>query len=147
MFRCTKELKGLAIDYDSFEDIPFDKWEEISKIVNCVFITSSPESKKELEKNISDVKILYFDEFQKILSPNIETHGKVLQTLKLETTEMAYVSTNYAFIKNAGSFLIAAIWVSQNVDYDDTKRMPDIVIENMDRLIEALKKNVAGFFG
>lgn len=50
MFRCTKELKGLAIDYDSFEDIPFDKWEEISKIVNCVFITSSPESKKRIRK-------------------------------------------------------------------------------------------------
>lgn len=147
MFRCTKELKGLAIDYDSFEDIPFDKWKEISEIVNCVFITSKPESKKDLEENISDVKILRFDEFQKILSPNIETHSKVLQTLKLETTEMAYVSTNYSFIKNAGSFLIAAIWVSKNVDYDDTKRMPDIVIENIDRLIEALKKHVAGFFG
>ena len=51
MFRCTEELKGLAIDYDSFKDIPLDKWGKINSIIDCVFITDNLKNKKILEEN------------------------------------------------------------------------------------------------
>jgi hypothetical protein len=147
MFRCTEELKGLAIDYDSFKDIPLDKWGKINSIIDCVFITDNLENKKILEENLEEIKILYLDVFQKIFSPSVKTHGKVLEILSLETTEIAYVSSNYSFIKNASSFLSATIWLSNTVDYDETKKLPDMVVEDINRLIDALEKNVAGFYG
>lgn len=147
MFRCTEELKGLAIDYDSLKDIPLDKWEKINTIIECVFITDSLENKKILETYLGKIKILYLDVSQKKFSPSVKTHGKVLEILKLETTKIAYVSSNYSFIKNACSFLSATIWLSESVDYDDTKKLSDIVVEDINRLIDTLEKNVAGFFG
>lgn len=38
MFRCTKELKGLAIDYDGFDKISIEKWEKVNRITKCIFI-------------------------------------------------------------------------------------------------------------
>lgn len=147
MFRCTKELKGLAIDYDGFDKIPIEKWKKINSIIKCIFITSSYENKVFLLKNFDESQILCLNIFEKIFSPSVNTHGKVLNMLNSETTEFGYVSSNYSFIKKACNFLSATIWVSDMVNYDDTKNLPDLVVENMDRLIDALEKNVAGFFG
>lgn len=146
MFRCTKELKGLAIDYDGFHEVSLEKWKKVNSILNCIFITSSHENKAFLLEHFDERKILYLDIFEKKFSPNIKTHGKILEKLNLKTDEIAYVSNNYSFIKYACNFLSATIWVSDMVDYDNTKNLPDLVVENMDRLIDALGKNVAGFF-
>lgn len=147
MFRCTKELNGLAIDYDSFNDVMLNEWKKINSIINCIFITSSPKNVKILSNNFDETKVLYLDIFEKNFSPNIKTHGKVLEKLNLETNEIAYVSSSYSFIKYACNFLSATIWVSNMVDYDKAKNLPDLVVGSMDRLIDALEKNVAGFFG
>ena len=147
MFRCTKELKGLAIDYDSFDEISIEKWEKVNFITKCIFITSSHENNAFLLEHFDESQILCLDIFEKTLSPSVNTHGKVLNMLNLETTEFGYVSSNYSFIKKACNFLSATIWVSDMVDYDDTKNLPDLIVENMDHLIDALEKNVAGFFG
>ena len=147
MFRCTKELKGLAVDYDSFNEISVDKWEKVHSITNCIFITSSHENKAFLLEYFDESKILFLNIFEKKFSPSVNTHGKVLDMLGLETTEFGYVSSSYSFIKNAYTFLSATIWVSNKVDYENTKNLPDLVVENMDCLIEALEKNIAGYFG
>ena len=147
MFRCTKELKGLAIDYDGFDKISIEKWEKVNCITKCIFITSSHENKVFLLEHFDESQILCLDIFEKTFSPSVNTHGKVLNMLNLETTEFGYVSSNYSFIKKACNFLSATIWVSDMVDYDDTKNLPDLIVENMDHLIDALEKNVAGFFG
>lgn len=147
MFRCTEELKGLAIDYDGFIGISVEKWKKINTIINCIFITSSHENKAFLLEHFDESQILCLNIFEKRLSPSINTHGKVLNMLNLETTKFGYVSSNYSFIKRACNFLSATIWVSDVVDYENTKNLPDLVVENMDRLIDALEKNVAGFFG
>lgn len=147
MFRCTKELKGLAIDYDGFDEISIERWKKVNSIIKCIFITSSHENKVFLLEHFDESQILCLNIFEKILSPSVNTHGKVLNMLNLETTEFGYVSSNYSFIKKACNFLSATIWVSDMVNYDDTKNLPDLVVENMERLIDALEKNVAGFFG
>ncbi len=43
MFRGTGELKGLAIDYDSFKNVPFYKWKKINSLIHCLLITTAQE--------------------------------------------------------------------------------------------------------
>ena len=51
MFRFTTEVKGLAIDFDSFEE-PIESWNEIVNDFNCLFITTVPESKENIENTL-----------------------------------------------------------------------------------------------
>ena len=148
MFRCTKELKGLVIDYDNIIYInKIDKCKIINSIINCIFITSNLKDKKILEDELGEKNVLYLGEFQKSFSPSLKTHIRVLEMLNLETYEIAYVSSEYSFIKNSCSFLSVTIWLSNSVEYDKTKNLPDLIVEDIDHLIEILKKKVTGFFG
>ena len=49
MFRCITELKGLAIDIDSFKDDELSDWAEIEQQYKCLFITSKEDTAEELE--------------------------------------------------------------------------------------------------
>ncbi|MFR5859847.1 MAG: hypothetical protein ACLUJC_11640 [Clostridia bacterium] len=51
MFRFTTEVKGLAIDFDSFEE-PIESWNEIANDFNFLFITTVPESKENIENTL-----------------------------------------------------------------------------------------------
>ena len=48
MFRCITELKGIAVDIDSFQTFDAKDWVKISSIVPCVFLTTSEETEKSL---------------------------------------------------------------------------------------------------
>ena len=78
MFRCAKKLKAIAIDYDSFTDNSFEEWKELSDAIKCIFITSSLENYKILSDKFDNEKILFLREFEKKLSPSLNTHSKVL---------------------------------------------------------------------
>jgi|GEM_PF-902148 predicted amidophosphoribosyltransferase len=147
MFRCTNELKGLAIDTDSFSDIPIGEWNRINERIKCVFITSDAGTEKSLVAAFGNEKVLYIPPFQMNLSPNRTTHKKVVNILKSANFDIAYVSGNYNFIKNARSFLSGSIWVKQLVDYKNTNILPDLIVTDFEELLKALNANVYGFGG
>ena len=147
MFRCAKKLKAIAIDYDSFTDNSFEEWKELSDVIKCIFITSSLENYKILSDKFDNEKILFLREFEKKLSPSLNTHSKVLNLLDLVTSEIGYISCDYSFIKQASHFLSATIWVSEMVEYDNTKNLPDLVITNINLLIKRLSTDILGYLG
>ena len=147
MFRCAKKLKAIAIDYDSFTDNSFEEWKELSDVIKCIFITSSLENYQKLSHEFDNKKILFLSEFEKKLSPSLNTHSKVLNLLDSVTSEIGYVSCDYSFIKQASHFLSATIWVSEMVEYDNTKNLPDLVIIDINFLIKRLSTDILGYLG
>ena len=77
MFTVTEELKGLVIDYDSFENISVDEIRSLNNEIKCVIITSKFENKEYFDRELKGIKILYLNASEKNLSPNIYTHTKI----------------------------------------------------------------------
>ena len=118
MFRFTTEVKGLAIDFDSFEE-PIESWDEIVNDFNCLFITTVPESKENIENTLY-AKTLLIERTPRNFIPNPEIQTKVLQSLDIQESELAYLSANSVFISNALTFYSAVIYVTQGtMDYEE----------------------------
>lgn len=147
MFTVTEELKGLVIDYDSFENISVEEIRSLNNEIKCVIITSKFENKEYFDRELKGINILYLNASEKNLSPNIYTHKKILDIINLKTTEIGYFSSDYFFLKRAYIFLSTTIWISDIVDYDSTKALPDIIIDDIASFIKILKGNSLGFFG
>lgn len=146
MFTVTEELKGLVIDYDSFENISVEEIRSLNNEIKCVIITSKFENKEYFDRELKGINILYLNASEKNLSPNIYTHKKILDIINLKTTEIGYFSSDYFFLKRAYIFLSTTIWISDIVDYDSTKALPDIIIDDIASFIKILKGNSLGFF-
>ncbi|AKC95057.1 hypothetical protein VC03_00410 [Sneathia vaginalis] len=76
MFTVTEELKGLVIDYDSFENISVDEIRSLNNEIKCIIITSKFDNKKYFDTELKGINILYLDASEKNLSPNIYIHIK-----------------------------------------------------------------------
>lgn len=97
MFTVTEELKGLVIDYDSFENISVEEIRSLNNEIKCVIITSKFENKEYFDRELKGINILYLNASEKNLSPNIYTHKKILDIINLKTTEIGYFSSDYFF--------------------------------------------------
>lgn len=147
MFRCVTELKGLVIDIDSFEDINFEFWYEINKSYKCLFITVYDETETEIVQMFGQDRVYKMEKFRKLFAPSRNTHEKVLNMLKLNATEVVYVSTSIQFLEHAMEFLGGSIWITNQISYEDASKAPDLICRNSADLLRLLKDGVKGFLG
>lgn len=147
MFRCITELKGLAVDIDSFSQLIIPDWVEINSKVACVFLTTNEATSKQLEKHFSKDRIVILEKFGLLFSPNKSTHTSVLDILGIQNTELAYLSCNLFFLDNASSFLSGTIWINETVSYQDASKSPDIILDDVNQLKEELNAGIAGYYG
>lgn len=147
MFRCVTELKGLAVDVDSFGPLKVEDWIEINTLVSCAFLTTNSDSSNMLKNIFGVEKVIQLEEFVRDLIPNKNTHVKVLNNLGVKNTEMAYVSCNHSFLERANSFLSGTIWVTQTATYQQASVAPDLFPEDINDLKNTIKNNMQGFFG
>ena len=147
MFRCVTELKGLAVDVDSFAPLKAADRIEINTLVSCAFLTTNSDSRNMLKNIFGVEKVIQLEEFERDLIPNKKTHVKVLTALGVKNTEMAYVSCNHSFLKRANSFLSGTIWVTQTATYQQASVAPDLFPEDIADLKNTIKNNIQGFFG
>lgn len=149
MFRCITELKGLAVDIDSFGQLIIPDWVEINHKVDCVFLTTNEATSTLLEQHFSKDRILVLESFGLLFSPNKSTHTRVLDTLGIQNTELAYLSCNLFFLENASSFLSGTIWINEtvSVSYQDASKSPDIILDDVNQLKVELTAGIAGYYG
>lgn len=147
MFRCITELKGLVIDVDSFKANRLLDWEEIEQEYRCLFLTSDNERAEELRKLFGTQTVFKMERFRKLFAPSSNTHRRALQELGLETTEIAYVSTDMHFLDNAMGFLCGTIWITDVISYDNASKAPDLICRKLNLLKGILDKNIEGFLG
>ena len=147
MFRCITELKGLAVDIDSFPELKIEDWVEINEIVPCVFLTTKDETKSSLSIIFGVDKVIRLVKFERLFAPNRNTHIKVLKALEVQNTELAYLSCSHSFLVNANGFLSGTIWISDHVSYRQASEAPDMIRRNVDDLKDALRTHMTGFFG
>lgn len=146
MFRFTTEVKGLAIDFDSFEE-PIESWNEIVNDFNCLFITSVPESKENIENTLY-AKTLLIKRMTRNFIPNPEMQIKVLQSLDIQESELAYLSASSVFIGNALTFYSAIIYVTQGaMNYEEYPQFPDLICTNLGEVSRFLQQRIVSFFG
>lgn len=88
MFRCITELKGLAIDIDSFPVLEIEEWVEVNRIVPCVFLTTDDETKLNLSIIFGADKVIRLVKFERLFAPSRLTHIKALMALDVKNTEM-----------------------------------------------------------
>lgn len=81
MFRCITELKGLAVDIDSFPSLKIEDWVEINEIVPCVFLTTDDDKKSSLSIIFGADKVVRMVKFERYFAPSKNTHIKVLKAL------------------------------------------------------------------
>ena len=115
MFRCITELKGLAVDIDSFPSLKIEDWVEINEIVPCVFLTTDDDKKSSLSIIFGADKVVRMVKFERYFAPSKNTHIKVLKALDVKNTELAYLSCRHSFLENANGFLSGTIWISDHV--------------------------------
>ena len=146
MFRFTTEVKGLAIDFDSFEE-PIESWDEIANDFNCLFITTVPESKENIENTLY-AKTLLIERTPRNFIPNPEIQTKVLQSLNIQESELAYVSADSVFTSNALTFYSAVIYVThETMNYEEYPQFPDLICPNLYAVRKSLKQRIVSFFG
>lgn len=146
MFRFTTEVRGLAIDFDSFEE-PIESWNEIVNDFNCLFITSVPESKENIENTLY-AKTLLIKRMTRNFIPNPEMQIKVLQSLDIQESELAYLSANTTFTGNALTFYSAVIYVThETMAYEKHSQFPDLICPNLYAVREFLKQRIVSFYG
>lgn len=147
MFRCITELKGIAVDIDSFQTFDAKDWIKINSIVPCVFLTTSEETEKSLVLLFGTERVIKLAKYEMLLAPNRRTHLRVLMSLDIENTELAYLSCRHSFLENANGFLCGSIWITDSVSYKQASKAPDMIRNSTEALIEALKNHMVGFFG
>ena len=147
MFRCITELKGLAVDIDSFSEINIEDWAEINELVPCVFLTRSEDTEKKLTILFGNEKVIKLENFERYFAPSKRTHKKVLLALGIRNTELAYLSCNHPFLENADGFLCGSIWITDRVSYKQASKAPDMIRNSINALKEALNNHMVGFFG
>ena len=145
MFRCITNLKGLAIDIDSFSHIPAIEWKELTQKYKCIFITSTGESKLAAEYGIESV--LELEPYKKAFGLSSQIHNQILERLGVFTTELAYVSADLNFLKYAMSFLSGSIWITPTVSYKQVSSSPDVICSSIKSLKNTLSSNGTGFLG
>lgn len=147
MFRCITELKGLIIDIDSFTDTAIEDWAELSKRYKCLFFVSDEKLAKEIIDYYGEKMVYKTERFRKLFAPSPMTHESVLNLLKLQSTEVAYISTNSAFLENAMGFLGGTIWVTDKVSYEEASKAPDLICRGFVAFKNLMLDNVEGFLG
>lgn len=147
MYRCVSELKGLIIDVDTFVENTVNDWESINEKYKCLFLVTDEHKAKEFQ-NVYGKNVVYrIEKFVKLFAPNRGTHEKALELIKLEATEVAYVSRNRMFLDNAMSFLGGTIWVTDKVSYDDAGKSPDLICRGFEAFKRLILEGVKGFLG
>ena len=147
MFRCITELKGLAVDVDSFPNTQIDDWIEINEIVPCVFLTTEEETKSSLNVVFGAERVLHLAKFERLFAPSKNTHIRALNALSVKNTELAYLSCSHSFLENANGFLSGTIWISDHVTYRQASKAPDMIRRSIEELKTALRNHMKGFFG
>ena len=147
MFRCITELKGLAVHIDSFSDTDIDDWKEINSIVDCVFLTTSEDTRQRFANVFGKHRVILLEEFAIVFSPSKNTHIRVLKQLGIKNTELAYVSCDFAFLEHANTFLSGTIWITQRITYEQASKAPDIILDSVKQLKESIRDGVEGFYG
>lgn len=147
MFRCITDLKGLAIDIDSFENIPIEDWRELFDRYQCLFLTSNEEKSREITIAYGKQYVYPIKPFIKLFAPNLITHKTVLNNMKLQSTEIAYVSGNIMFLENAMGFMGGTIWITDKVSYESASTSPDLICREFNSFKKLLLKGVKGFLG
>lgn len=147
MFKCVTNLKGLIIDIDSFDN-NYQEWEPLFEQYRCCFLTEDETLCVKIQKEYGTNSALYIELWEKLFAPSEESHSKVLQLMGLSTTEVAYVSKNFYFLKNALDFISGTILIKGfPIKYEQASRCPDLVLESVQILIKRLQKKKVGFYG
>lgn len=145
MFRYVTELKGLVIDIDSFHG-DLNAWKPIIENYYVCFITSSDDTNAHLLKRISPNCV--YKATGRTLWPNEETHSTVLHKLKLQTTEIAYVSADQSFLINALSFCSGTILICcDKFTYQKASMLPDVICDSVNSLVDYLHTGQYGYYG
>lgn len=147
MFRCITELKGIAVDIDSFQPFDEEDWVEINSIVPCVFLTTSEEAEGNLALLFGSERVIKLAKYEMLFAPSKQTHLRVLIALDIENTELAYLSCRHSFLENANGFLCGSIWITDSVSYKQASKAPDMIRNGIEALKDALKNHMVGFFG
>ncbi len=148
MFRCITELKGLAIDIDSFDENIETDWHIWDGQYKYIFITSDEQIAEKLCQQYGEEKVFVVKEYARFFAPNNAIHGSILQRLQLKATEIVYLSRDIQFLQNAMSFLGGSIWITEEaVSYENASMAPDLVCNDLNALKKFLLEGVEGFYG
>jgi len=148
MFRCVTQLKGLIIDIDSFGQFSPSEWLSLTNNYTCLFLSSKDETIEIIERLYGSESIYKIEPFIMLFAPGKTTHSKALQHLRMQTSEVAYVSTSHRFICNAQKFLSGTIWIySSTPTYKEASSCPDLICDTVSGIDTALAHEAYGLFG
>lgn len=146
MFRCTTEVKGIAIDLDSFTEST-ENWAELINGYDCLFITSDKKRKYDMERAYN-AKILLIDAFVRNFIPNPEMQINVLRILDIKESELAYLSANSKFVANALTFYSCVIYVTaKTMSYEANPILPDLICTSIAQVKEFLDGRIVSYLG
>lgn len=150
MFRVAEPYKGVVIDADSFPLESIEKWKELQSRYTCCFFVSSErtETINAIRKSFGELALIQtYHPFQRYFVPNILTHQASGQLLRLQTSQMVYVSRDLDYLINAMSFLSGTVWITDRVKYEDAGKAPDYVCRSIESFIESTLSGVCGYLG
>lgn len=148
MFRCENSLKGILIDVDSFNDFSVADWLPFMDRFSCLFFTCDPKKYSLISNSNDNSASILFDAFSRPLFPNMKMLSQCLSRFHLQTTEIAFISCDYEFVKNSLSFACVNIWIATTpCSYEQASLCPDLIINNISDLWKVLNCDCFGYFG
>lgn len=148
MFRCVSQLSGLIIDVDSFTDFIISDWLLFTKNFSCLFFTKLPSKKLQLDQALGNNSVELFESFPRLFMPHRNMLATCLKKLNCNTTNIAFISCDYFFLRNALAFTCGNIWISKApYTYEQASSYSDIVVDNVSELFKVLSCENYGFLG
>lgn len=147
MFRCVSDLKGLAIDVDSFPNVNVDRWKSLNEKYQCLYLTDDEERQIQFINTYGEQRVFYIEPFEKFWAPNIEVHKRVIQRMALENSEFAYISCDSGFLRRASCFLGGTICVSSIIPYEDADSLADVTVRSFELMESLLLEKLPGMYG
>ena len=147
MYRCMTKLKALVIDIDSFEKIDEDAVNNLASAYKCLFLTSEKEKKNQLVSQFGENAVYFLPRVVHTLELSPTVHGTSLERLGLKTTEIAYLSCDIDFLRQALAFGSGTMWITDSIAYEEISTSPDLILPNLAALVERLYEQKEGFCG
>ena len=141
------KLKALVIDIDSFEKIDEDAVNNLASAYKCLFLTSEKEKKNQLVSQFGENAVYFLPRVVHTLELSPTVHGTSLERLGLKTTEIAYLSCDIDFLRQALAFGSGTMWITDSIAYEEISTSPDLILPNLAALVERLYEQKEGFCG
>lgn len=147
MRRLNQTVKGLVLDIDSFEELDILLIESMTIHFSVICFTSNKTLGEKLKSNWPTLRLIYIENFSKSFLPSPSFLSKVLSKLELKQTEIAYVSSEFNFIKNALQYLSVTILIDKIVTSEIMGNAPDYIFYSLNEFHDQINRSLLGYGG